>query len=356
MIILIVIIIVLYFIFNSGGDSSSEEITKNLDHNSNSRRPKNIAVEDFIVSDIIKRKGIDYEITKITNGSDPNLLIIDLKKLQDCTTLKLAFTKTKKYTLINGVYIRRDNTVNSYHSKKEQIHSGAENFQNSGIVNRVDLDVKNDIKIDRRSPNHNQEEINYIKLDKVKKPIQQKSKSKTNQAFSPKTISNNEVIKGRLTVSSVNIAENAILNTFNNNLLNTPYQIKLETSRRKNPSFGNYWDYKVVEINTGFVGIINQEEMLDAMNKFNKDYFEMGLNIFGKKKEFHPSDKTNFQKFINSNIDYYVDLVVSAGKYNPEFEDVINVALGEVITLMTETIAIFIDERLTNSLINKAKR
>ncbi|HWL24646.1 MAG TPA: hypothetical protein VNR38_13005 [Ureibacillus sp.] len=130
------------------------------------------------------------ELTKITNGSDPNLLILDLKKLQDCTTLKLAFTKTKKYTLGNGVYIRRDNAVNSHHSKKEQINSDAENFQNSGIVNRVELDVKNDIKIDRRSPDYNQEEINYIKSDKVKKQIHQKSKGKTNQAFSPKTISN----------------------------------------------------------------------------------------------------------------------------------------------------------------------
>jgi len=58
-----------------------------------------------------------------------------------------------------------------------------------------------------------------------------------------------------------------------------------------------------VEINTDFVGMISQEERLDAINKFNKDYLEMGVNIFGKKKEFHPSDKTNFQKFINSNIE-----------------------------------------------------
>ncbi|WP_379969154.1 HIRAN domain-containing protein [Ectobacillus sp. sgz5001026] len=185
--------------------------------------------------------------------------------------------------------------------------------------------------------------------------IEVSKKEKSDAIQSSRTILINEKKvpeSGRLVRSSISIGENTVLTTFNSNLLNIPYQIKMDSNRRKNEYFGNYWDYTLVEINTGFGKTISQKEIINAMAQYGNDYMKMGISLFDK-KDFYSKDINNFLEFTTANVDYFVNLMFENNILNPKYDQMIQVASVEIMTLMAEAISLFIEENLKQSYIKK---
>lgn len=183
---------------------------------------------------------------------------------------------------------------------------------------------------------------------------QTKTKSKKGKTSHQKQ-KENKLENARLTVSSTSISENTILVTYNNTLLKVPYQIKLESTRRPNPTFGNAYDFTIVELNTGLGKTISQEEVLSAIQVFRQDYDNMGLFLFAQ-PDFFLQDRFAFVKFSIHNKEYYRKLLIKSGFHNPTDEQVVQASLLEIKTLLAETIAVTFEKRLGEAVMKVSRK
>lgn len=346
-----IVVIIIFFIVLKGYPSSSEnkvDISRNLKNNPGSTRfflRRNNSEE---IDQIIRNMTLDDKIF-IKRGRDVTVNIFDSDdRLLGSIPKEISTFIAKNMDL----GIKYDaNIIGAFGKNGLEIMiwpNNKHNESNSVLIENKQQESKIENNCEKTSSSSNENnELEY-----------EVSKKEKNKAFqtSPNDLANNIRIpkNGKLVLSQISIGENTILTTFNNSLLKIPYQIKMEINEAKNPGIGNYWDYSLVEVNTGLGRTVSQEEILNAIAKFGRDYVKMGVSLFDK-PGFSPNDMGNFINFSTRNMEYYIEFFIDSGILEPTSEQVLQATMCEIMTVMAESIARFIEERFRQFYEEKAK-
>lgn len=152
----------------------------------------------------------------------------------------------------------------------------------------------------------------------------------------------------RLQTSTVDLENGSTLITITNPLLKTPYQIRIESFKLQNPSFGNYYNYKLTELSTGLHSTVSQRDVFAAINEYGENYEEMGKALFINEKTINSVDIKRIMDINAHNVDYYINLMFEFGlpKNKMGAEAAFNIYIAETAYCMAEQISLFVSRKI----------